>query len=457
MAQKTKHLYQINPAKVDWESESSYLFFNEKLKEKKLWTSYIPILPYLKSHIWLATSGRTQQKWVALSKKALLISAHAVNQHLKVRSKDRWGVCLPLFHVGGLAMTARAHLSQSSCFFYREKWSAQGFVHFLKERKITLCSLVPTQVYDLVQAGLLAPPSLRAVVVGGESLNPVLYQQARALKWPLLTSYGLTECGSQVATAELSSLKNQGAFLPLKIWKNCPSHSALKDQSALPLLKILSHVQVKTIRGEIALKSKSLFTGFVPLFKLKQTLPTSRTRKTRDSTAIFVADHDSVPNHKGISNVHLHKEKAFAVLPNFKRITNLKDKRGWYQTGDKGLIKEGFLQIDKPEHIKILGEKVQLLQLEEILIDSLLKNAFTGRVFLMPLPCDRAGFQLALVTDSFDKKALDQILQQFNQKVAPFEKIKVVYFVPTLPMTGISKLNQPALLKQLGFPDKISV
>ena len=42
-------------------------------------------------------------------------------------------------------------------------------------------------------------------MTGGGALDPSLYKQARDLGWPLLPSYGLTECGSQVATASLSS------------------------------------------------------------------------------------------------------------------------------------------------------------------------------------------------------------------------------------------------------------
>ena len=388
MAIPAPSLYQINPTQVDWESESSYLFFNKRiLREKPFVTANRPHLPDLRAHIWLTTSGRTQQKWVALSKKALLISAKAVNHHLKASSKDRWGVCLPLFHVGGLAITARAHLSKSPCFFYKKKWSATGFHSFLKTNQITLTSLVPTQVYDLVQAGMLAPPSLKAVVVGGESLSPSLYQYARHLKWPLLPSYGLTECGSQVATAELSSLKSP-------ILSNTPA------------LKILPHVQVKTLQGKVAIQSESLFTGMITGL---------RARRTRKGP--------------------------------FIRMT----KGGWYKTGDKGQATKGFLQIDKPEHIKILGEKVPLSKLEDILSSLLLKQAFAGQAFLVPLPSEREGFQLALVTNKFNKKALAGILRQFNQKVSPIEKIKAVYFVPLIPMTGISKFNQKALLKKLGF------
>ena len=233
--------YKINPSTVSWESEDSLIFFNERHARKDIFVSYIPRLPCLKSHIWLASSGRICQKWVALSKKALLVSAQAVNQHLHATSKDRWGICLPLFHVGGLAILARAHLSHSSYFFFREKWSASSFLTFLNRNKITLSSLVPTQVYDLVKAQLPCPPFVRAVVVGGEHLNAALYYSARKLNWPLLPSYGLTECCSQVATAELSTL----------------------NKIKMPKMKILPHVQLKVVHQEIVIQSDSLLSGLL--------------------------------------------------------------------------------------------------------------------------------------------------------------------------------------------------
>lgn len=375
--------YKVNPLKVDWESPGSALFFNTRNAEKKVFISYIKSLPSLKSHIWLATSGRTQQKWMALSKKAFLVSARAVNQHLKVSAKDRWGLSLPLFHVGGLSILARAHLSRSSCISYQGKWQARAFLDFLNGHQITLSALVPTQVYDLVKEKIKCPPSLRAVVVGGGALSEALYRSARVLNWPLLPSYGLTECSSQVATAEVEALS-----------KKEPSK-----------MKILSHVQVKVVSRKIALRSESLFTGFVPL----------------------------LPDLKG----QFHDTK----------------KNGWYFTGDQGRVEAPYLWIESVSQIKILGEKVNMKLLEEKLMNILLKKSGgLGHCFLLPLPSEREGFQIALVSDIFHRDILSDIIQQFNEKASPFERIRQFYFIPNLELTSLSKISKSALQKKLGFP-----
>jgi O-succinylbenzoic acid--CoA ligase len=200
-----------------------------------------------KNHVFLASSGTTQDKngsfkLIALSKKALITSAQAVNQHLRATAEDIWLNCLPLFHVGGLGINIRASLSCSKVITF-SKWDPFEFVKKLKNNRITLTSLVPTQVFDIVTNKLEAPKSLRAIVVGGGAMNDHLYSKAIELGWPLLVSYGLTECSSQVATSK-----------PFE--KN---------------LELLQHVEARVNdNGFLELKSKSLLSAniFIEGFKV---------------------------------------------------------------------------------------------------------------------------------------------------------------------------------------------
>jgi O-succinylbenzoic acid--CoA ligase len=148
-----------------------------------------------------ATSGSSgHPKWLRHTKETLLASAAAVNQRFRATAQDVWLRALPLFHVGGMGIEARAHLAGSEVIPTTGAWDPAVFCGQVKESSATLCSLVPTQVFDLVSQALQAPVSLRAVIVGGGQLRSELKAQARALGWPVLESYGLTEAGSQVAT-----------------------------------------------------------------------------------------------------------------------------------------------------------------------------------------------------------------------------------------------------------------
>ena len=149
------------------------------------------------------TSGSTGvQKWVALSKTALAWSAERVVEHLGMNSADICALALPTYHVGGFGMVARCELSGSSLVELEGRWSARSYADLCTREKVTISSLVPTQVSDLVSQNLQAPESLRTIIVGGGSLDPALAKKARFLGWPVVPSYGMTETGSQIATGE---------------------------------------------------------------------------------------------------------------------------------------------------------------------------------------------------------------------------------------------------------------
>ena len=201
----------------------------------KLLQSRVPDDPEL---VWALSSGTQsvgQIKCIGLKRRALRASARAVNRHLSVTAKDRWLVTLPEYHVGGYMIRVRAELSGSPVYRLK-RWDAQAFVDACLKHKICLVSLVPTQIFDLVTAQFKAPASVRAIVVGGGALDVGLYAQARVLGWPVLPSYGLTETGSQVATAPLVSLK----------------------KLTYPNLEVLPHAQIQIRRGKIWIRAKSL-------------------------------------------------------------------------------------------------------------------------------------------------------------------------------------------------------
>lgn len=228
---------------MNWLSEESYLLLNPRLSDQEknelegLFSRYS-----LPAHIWLTSSGSSRGpneslKLVALSKKAILTAAKTVNQFLAASGQDHWLCVLPQFHIGGLSIFARAFLSDSKVTdLSEEKWSPDLFLSVIQSKKITLTSLVPTQVYDLVQKKMTCPSSLRAVLIGGGELSPVLREKAKKLGWPLLPSFGMTETSALIACVE-----------------NIESEK----------LKVLPHCQVQlNTNGQLMIKGESLLTGY---------------------------------------------------------------------------------------------------------------------------------------------------------------------------------------------------
>ena len=219
-----------DPALIDWTSGESHVLLNPRMPREEE-ARLRALVINLTAHVWLATSGTTGTlKLAALSKDALLASAAAVNRHLGSDGRDVWCCVLPVFHVGGLGIFARAFLSGARII--RAQWNAREFA---ANREMTLASLVPAQVSDLVELQFPAPSTLRAIVVGGGALPDALYAGDLALGWPLLPSYGMTETCSQVATATWSS----------------------------PELHLLDHIEARTEDdGRLAFRGPSLLTGY---------------------------------------------------------------------------------------------------------------------------------------------------------------------------------------------------
>ena len=183
---------------IDFESRESHLLVNPAMpadERARLEALYASV--DMDSHVFVATSGSTgSAKLVALSKRAILASAEAVNGRLASNSSDLWCAVLPTFHVGGLGIHARAHLSGAGVVTM--PWDPRAFVR----TNATLASLVPAQVYDLVELGTGPPKQLRAVLVGGGAFDQKLDARARTLGWPVLASYGMSECASTISVRE---------------------------------------------------------------------------------------------------------------------------------------------------------------------------------------------------------------------------------------------------------------
>lgn len=194
---------------IDWQNQDNFIFLNPRWPEEirnffdqgiQKWIQQTQS----RAVIFLPTSGTTapslkDHKIVALDKKAILVSAQSVGKFFSFSSQDRVASILPCFHIGGLAQEARGFLWRQTLCPVPGQWQASVFYDFLVNETITHTSLVPTQLYDLVQTGRIAPKSLRCFFVGGGYLGTELRLRAQRLGWRPVVTYGMTETSSMVA------------------------------------------------------------------------------------------------------------------------------------------------------------------------------------------------------------------------------------------------------------------
>jgi o-succinylbenzoate---CoA ligase len=178
----------------------------------------------------LFTSGTSGlPKAVPLTFANHFYSAMASAYRIGTLSHDLWLSCLPLYHVGGLAVVFRSCLYGTAVDLH-PRFDLDTINHSLDNKPITLISLVPTMLYRLLQSRTHWPASLRLILLGGAAAEQELIERANVLprklsivnsqlsiinappltidnwpleidNWPIVApTYGLTEASSQVAT-----------------------------------------------------------------------------------------------------------------------------------------------------------------------------------------------------------------------------------------------------------------
>lgn len=154
----------------------------------------------LEAATYILTSGSSSEpKIVRLSRENHLASAHGTIDFLGIDSSDRLQLSLPLFHVGGLALLFRTFLAHATLILD-------------DTAPPTRLSFVPVQLKRALPH--LDPQKIRSILLGGQALPPKLCFDALEKGFPIVTSYGMSEMGSQITGLWLKESFSLG--MPLK-------------------------------------------------------------------------------------------------------------------------------------------------------------------------------------------------------------------------------------------------
>ncbi len=180
----------------------------------------------------LATSGSSgQPKLVQLGGQQLKAAAKASVQLHPFLTNDRWLFALPYAHVGGLCILIRCLLYGACVVFPQNKHPAA-----IKRLKITIASLVPTQLFNWLESGVnFEKSSLRYQLIGGAGVQKELLLQAKGRGLNPLRTYGMTETCAQVAT----------------------------EASFLAGMRTLEDVELLIRDGEVAVRAPQMMLGYL--------------------------------------------------------------------------------------------------------------------------------------------------------------------------------------------------
>ncbi|MGO2245499.1 MAG: AMP-binding protein [Halomonas sp.] len=164
-----------------------------------------------------------------------LASANGSAALIPVDQQSGWLLSLPLFHIGGYAIPFRVFLAGGRVIL--DDGSAPLAAR-LEQQPITHLSLVPTQLWRLLQAGFdPARTQLRELLLGGVAIPAPLVERMTTLGLTPKVSYGLSEMASQVCTGTPSAPGVVGKPLPGR--------------------------DVRIIDNEIQVRGDTLFSGYL--------------------------------------------------------------------------------------------------------------------------------------------------------------------------------------------------
>jgi o-succinylbenzoate---CoA ligase len=149
-------------------------------------------------HCVIHTSGSGgRPKPVELTYGNQLWNAIGSGVRIGVAPTDLWLCCLPLHHVGGLAIVMRSALYRTGLVL--ERFEPDAVARRLADHPVTIVSLVPTMLGRLLDANADLG-ALRCLLLGGGPAPQDLVDRALEAGAPVTPTYGLTEAASQVAT-----------------------------------------------------------------------------------------------------------------------------------------------------------------------------------------------------------------------------------------------------------------
>src|SRR5690625_4794212 len=236
------------------ESNTQFVIITEKLRaeknlkhaKQKSFTeieTYFPTPTKLATHICLSdpftmmfTSGTTgTPKAVVHTYGNHWWSAIGSILNLGLHEADKWLLTLPMFHVGGLSILLRSVIYGISVYLM-ERYEQQMLYAVMKEKRITIASLVTIMLRDLLHelGDEDLPSHVRCLLLGGGAVPEPILKQVEKKQIPVFQSYGMTETSSQIVTLSASdALRKLGssgkALFPAEVKINEPDQDGIGE------------------------------------------------------------------------------------------------------------------------------------------------------------------------------------------------------------------------------------
>jgi acyl-CoA synthetase (AMP-forming)/AMP-acid ligase II len=328
----------------------------------------------------LHTSGTTSRpKQVPLLQRNLTASSQTIAGHYELGSEDVSFCAMPLFHVHGLVASAFSALMAGGTVVLPRRFSPRRFWQQARQHGITWLSAGPT-LHQMILEKVDdegAPETLRFVRSCSSALSPALMERSEQVYGaPMLEAYGMTEASHQMASN------------PLPPARRVPGSVGVATGTEVRVVDRQLRFLPDGSAGEVVIRGPGLTPGY-------------------------------------LNNPQANAEAFFD---------------GWFRTGDRGVLEDGYLRLEGRLKEMILrgGENISPAEIEDVLR----AHPAVADAVCFGVEDEKYGEEVAAaVVLSGD---VDEVLLRAHcrERLAAFKVPKTIHILPHIPRTPTGKIQR---------------
>ncbi|HUZ51191.1 MAG TPA: AMP-binding protein [Streptosporangiaceae bacterium] len=332
----------------------------------------------------LHTSGTTSRpKQVPLPQRNLMASIRTIAAHYGLGPSDVSFCVMPLFHVHGLVASTFGALAGGGSVIVPRRFTPRGFWAQAREHGATWLSAGPTlhqMILDRAD-GDGPPASLRFARSCSSALSPALLERAeQAYGVPMLEAYGMTEASHQMASNPLPP----GARIPGSVGVATGTEIAVADQAG--------NLLAEGTPGEVVIRGPGVMAGYA--------------NNPAATAEAFFGD--------------------------------------WFRTGDRGVLRDGYLYLEGRLKEMILrgGENISPAEVEQVL----LSHPGVRDAVCFGIADEKYGelvsAAVTLTPDAAGNVAPKDLAEHCREHLAAFKVPVSIHVLDEIPRTATGKIQR---------------
>ena len=328
----------------------------------------------------LHTSGTTSRpKQVPLLQRNVMASARTIAAHYRLGPDDVSFCVMPLFHIHGLVASTFSALAAGGTVVVPRRFSPRRFRQQARETGVTWFSAGPTLHHMILDKaeGEPVPATLRFVRSCSSALSPALMARAeQAYGVPMLEAYGMTEASHQMASN------------PLPPAERSPGSVGVATGTEIAIIDGERRLLPEGSHGEVVIRGPGVTPGY-------------------------------------LNNPEANADSFFD---------------GWFRTGDRGVIENGYLLLVGRLKEMILrgGENISPAEIEDVLLSH---PAVTDAV-CFGVEDEKYGEEVAAAVSLSGEADEAALVAYCRERLAAFKVPRVIHILEAIPRTPTGKLQR---------------